>query len=272
MAKPIPITLLPPDLQRWLEIIQYVKNTKIGVPKRLDIDLSVAHYQQEYNITGNYFYVIRTYNPADDSDQIGATLEAKFNETGEPNFRLESGMGFKTPYYRFFITNTAQANTWATILYGTLSNEFLEIIDKRSNIMQTAILDDISEFVRVLKYIPVGATEIIVDGYNAGATSQVTLYTVPANRTFYITESQVAILTAATGGQRVGRLIHGTSVFCISSSDVNVGNPNSNTQGGLNHDPHIPVPAGVAVISEIRSTANVLVNGHSYAMVKGYLV
>ena len=119
--------MLFPDVlgKEFNEIIENIRQTSIGTPKRLYIDLAVAHNNLCFNLTGNFFYVIESADPANNFD-------IRFNEVREPAFNLVRQMGFYTPYYQFFITNDAQPAGNVTIVYGTLARPFLDIIDNRS--------------------------------------------------------------------------------------------------------------------------------------------
>lgn len=118
--------------------VEYIRRSSIGTPKKLHIDLSVAHTDLEMNIAGNFFYVIN-------SASIDHFFEVKFNEQREPGHTLYQYMGFKTPYYRFYISNTVQAGGAVDIVYGTLASEFLDVIDNRSQIQGdiTAVRDQL---------------------------------------------------------------------------------------------------------------------------------
>lgn len=139
------------------EQIEYVRKSSIGTPKKLTLDLTVAQNNLELNITGNFFYVI---NSADPDHYI----DVRFNEVREPDFRLVQLMGFYTPFHRVFLTWPVQATGSMTVVYGTLSKEFLDIIDNRS--ASSAVLDAIRDELRG-DLTPEGMAAVAV---NAAAT------------------------------------------------------------------------------------------------------
>lgn len=109
----------------FTEKIQFVKQTTAGVPKKLEIDLSIVQNDFAYDISGNVFYL---FSSANETDYIGI----KINETREPmvNYPLHSGL--ITPFYRLYITTPAGQTGTLTILYATEAPGLMEIIDNRS--------------------------------------------------------------------------------------------------------------------------------------------
>lgn len=137
------------------------------------------------DITGNFFYVVNSNNLSD-------TFDVKFNETREPPFTLVRMMGFYTPFYRFFITNTAQANAFVEIIYGTLARPFLDIIDNRSealtNELLQDILDELVDLTDQTEYLyPVAASTMVNADASQGGAGTSIIYTVPAGNTLHIT-------------------------------------------------------------------------------------
>ena len=108
------------------ETIEYLRKSSIGTPKRINIDLSVAHTDQELGVAGNFIYII------DATTFENNSIEIKLNEQREPNFTYYKMMGILSPYEKFYYSNAAQVGGWITIMYGTLAPTFLNIIDNRS--------------------------------------------------------------------------------------------------------------------------------------------
>jgi len=250
------------EFQTWDEWIQYIRTSGMGVPHKLYIDLSVAHTDLELNISGNLFYVTRT-NSIDDNFNV------KFNRQGGTSsdyFYLEQTMGFKTFFDKVYITNDAQTGAWAEVIYGSIAYEALDIIDKRSSIIQVGILDDIEEFTRVLKFIPEGATLVQASAFLNGANSA-NIYTVPANRTLYVTDGNLGGYSGLVGS--VIALYDGTIDFlCVDThASYNTGN------NALQFQPHLgPYAAGVVLAIRSYTHAGALQNGFGCGIIRGYLI
>ncbi len=102
-----------------------VRKWSAGVPKKIDIDLSVAAVDQVYDIAGDLLYV---WNAPDDNSYI----DIRINETREPNISYYRHTGQHTPFYRLYITTPAGQTGTITLLYGTETPELMKIIDNRS--------------------------------------------------------------------------------------------------------------------------------------------
>jgi len=122
-----------PESLNFEQQIEYIRKSGIGTPKSFTIDLSVANQNLEIGLAGNFIYALTVKNVTD-------WVNIRFNELRESTFRLTQQLGFYTPYYRFFLDNDAQAGAAITFVYGTLSKEFLDILDNRSAALQAATL------------------------------------------------------------------------------------------------------------------------------------
>ena len=109
----------------FVEKIEAVRQASMGVPKIIDIDLSIVETDREFHIAGNLFYL---YSAPDESSY----LEIKVNETREPAIRYTVHTGLETPYYRLYVTTPAGQSGTMQIIYGTESPEMLRILDNRS--------------------------------------------------------------------------------------------------------------------------------------------
>ncbi len=114
----------PQDMS-FAEQIALVRTTDIGVPRRLDIDLSRVATDWMYSLSGNLFYVIS----APDGDSY---IDVKFNKLNQAQHRLFAQMGLVTPMHTVFITTPAGQTGTLTIIYGTEAPALLQIIDNRS--------------------------------------------------------------------------------------------------------------------------------------------
>ncbi len=114
----------PQDMS-FAEQIALVRSTDIGVPRRLDIDLSVAAVDHEYSIAANVFYVFE----APDGSMY---IDVRFNKLNQAQHRLYRQTGLMTPMHTVFITTPAGQSGIMTILYGTEAPGLLRVIDNRS--------------------------------------------------------------------------------------------------------------------------------------------
>ncbi len=114
-----------PQEMSFSEQIELVRSTDIGVPRRLDIDLSVAAVDYEYAIAANVFYVIE----APDGSMY---IDVRFNKLNQAQHRLHRQVGLMTPMHTVFITTPAGQVGTMTIIYGTEAPGLLRVIDNRS--------------------------------------------------------------------------------------------------------------------------------------------
>lgn len=113
------------DEAQFAEKIDLVKKSSMGVPKVINIDLSIALTDQIYNLAGNVFYI---YSAPGESEYIGI----KVNESREPQINYSVHTGLETPFYRLFITTPAGQAGTIQLIYGTEAPELLRILDHRS--------------------------------------------------------------------------------------------------------------------------------------------
>lgn len=107
------------------EQIELIRRTDIGVPRRLDIDLSVAAIDHEYSISANVFYVFT----APDGQMY---IDVRFNKLNQAAHRLIRQTGLMTPMHTVFITTPVGQAGIMTIIYGTEAPGLLQVIDNRS--------------------------------------------------------------------------------------------------------------------------------------------
>ncbi len=114
-----------PQDMTFSEQIALVRSSDIGVPRRLDIDLSVTAVDHEYSIGANMFYVIE----APDGSMY---IDVRFNKLNQARHRLYRQMGLMTPMHTVFVTTPAGQSGTMTIIYGTEAPGLLRVIDNRS--------------------------------------------------------------------------------------------------------------------------------------------
>ncbi len=107
------------------EQLAMIRSSDIGVPRRLDIDLSVAAVDHEYGLSANMFYVIE----APDGEMY---IDVRFNKLNQDQHRLRRQVGIMTPLHTIFVTTPAGQSGTMTIIYGTEAPALLRVIDNRS--------------------------------------------------------------------------------------------------------------------------------------------
>lgn len=105
------------------QILSEIKKQRIKIYKILDIDLSVAKTNFEYLDVGTYVYVLNN----------SGVAYIRFNELSEDTLSLLKFRAIKIPFYRFYITNTAQAGCSISLAIGVQS-EYFDISDLGSTI------------------------------------------------------------------------------------------------------------------------------------------
>lgn len=236
------------------QAIEYIRKSSIGTPKKLFIDLSVAHQDLKFDITGNFFYVV-------DSGGINDIFDIKFNEQREPPFTLSRMMGFYTPFYRFYITNAAQVGASVTIIYGTLSRPFLDIIDNRSEATTNSLLEDIKE--KLNQDAPMADEDRVVK-YDAAAPGVTTIiHTVTAGKSLYLAGCELDVYHSGAGTG--GRLFVRDAVDALQYIILNHYGLVANERGSdtINLAPALVIPAGwdICVSSSALANSNAFIQG-----------
>lgn len=246
------------------ERIDYIRSSSIGTPRQFRHDLAAANTDLELTLSGNFIYVTES-NDFDDHAYI------KFSKRDGSSFRISKGLGFITPFDRIFLTNTAQAAGYLDIIYGSLAPDFLSIIDNRSDLLTAELLDDIADYTRVLRFIPVGSAEILASAITLNAAAS-NIYTVPAGQVFYMTEANIAF-GSSSGSAQYAYIYDGTTKILVCSSFYNPGLgmiwPNTVAQQFM---PPVMFTAGTVISLRNETINGVAANDYSQATIKGYLV
>lgn len=90
------------------EIPQALREDQIRLYTVLEIDLGIARDDEQLQIAGTYFKVIKATDP---NTEISVKLNADRNDL----LPLSRGSGFRMPFRRLWLTNVAQAGKKATI-------------------------------------------------------------------------------------------------------------------------------------------------------------
>ena len=98
-----------------------LRGQRIQVYNTIEIDLSIARSNQEHVFTGNYIYAM-------EATDVDASVNIRFNELFRANINLVKGRGVRCPFYRFYLSNTAQAGKTLILAIGIEAADF-EIFD-----------------------------------------------------------------------------------------------------------------------------------------------
>ena len=133
---------------------------RIQVYNKITIDLAGVRADQEMVFTGNYIYGIEA---SDGTANIDIRLNEKFRST----INIKQGRGVRAPFYRFYVTNAAQAGKSLTLIIGVEAEQF-EIIDNLTSIVVSGIIGTYQQvlgnaWVSEGPVTPVGADEILAD-------------------------------------------------------------------------------------------------------------
>lgn len=120
--------------ENFQDLLKYVRNNRVASIETLTIDLSVARNNFELNTSGLVLYV-------EDATDLSASLQIRHNEIESGLITLVKNYGVVYPFYRIFLTNAAQASKTITLTVGRAAP--FEIIDNRSAVNQTTVLEDI---------------------------------------------------------------------------------------------------------------------------------
>lgn len=94
---------------------------RVQVYNTIEIDLSIARSNIEYVFTGTYVYAM-------EATDVDAYVNIRFNELFRSNINLVKGRGVRCPFYRFYLSNAAQAGKTLTLAIGIEAADF-EIFD-----------------------------------------------------------------------------------------------------------------------------------------------
>jgi hypothetical protein len=98
-----------------------LKAQRIQVYNVITIDLATARTDQAFTFTGNYLYAL-------DATDITSTLSVRLNEKFRGLLPLVKGRAVRAPFYRLYVTNSAQAGKTLTLALGVESDTF-EVFD-----------------------------------------------------------------------------------------------------------------------------------------------
>lgn len=117
-------------MRTFQEQLDLVRHLGLQAVQQITIDLSIAAADQEYNLSGNFFYV----KEAPDQDMY---VEVKINGSNNKAIPWTKQMGFIHPFNRLYVTTPAGQTGTMTILIASEAPELFDVVDNRSAISLT---------------------------------------------------------------------------------------------------------------------------------------
>ena len=114
------------DFQEQLALVHRLG---LQAAQQIDINLAVVADSQEYNVTGNFFYV----KDAPDAEMY---VDVRVNNSGQPAVSWSKQTGFRHPFDRLYITTPAGQTGIMKILIAAESPKLFEILDNRSAVSE----------------------------------------------------------------------------------------------------------------------------------------
>lgn len=98
-----------------------LKAQRVQVYDTITFDLAAARINEEISFVGNYLYVV-------EATDVNSSIDIRFNEIFRKIINFKTGRGIKTPFYRLYISNTAQVGKTITIARG-IETDIFQIFD-----------------------------------------------------------------------------------------------------------------------------------------------
>lgn len=128
------------DKSQWEAILKDVKVSRESTYRILTIDLGIARTEQFIGITGSAVFVVT-------ATDANSNAQVRLNESQNDQFTLKKQQGVISPFYGFFITNTAQSGKSITLGVATQVPDLFQFIDNatQADISATlsALLDEL---------------------------------------------------------------------------------------------------------------------------------
>ncbi len=167
------------------DVIRLINANEIAEPVKITLPLDNALNEKQFDIEGNFIGVI-------DATDANVAISVKFNKWDSEAIVFTRGLSFIRPFGKLFFTSTAQAGKSISLLISAYAPELFQIIDNRSEAIQTAELTNISNNTGATKNNTRSlngdtGTQVnkSVDGLALAATTIV--HTVTTGKTFYLT-------------------------------------------------------------------------------------
>ncbi|MBA7496440.1 hypothetical protein ES702_07048 [subsurface metagenome] len=111
------------------EQLELVHRLGIRAAQQIEINLAVIADDQEYNLTGNFFYI----KDAPDADVY---VNVKVNSSDQPAVSWTKQTGFRHPFDRLYITTPAGQVGTMKILIAAEAPKLYDVVDNRSAISE----------------------------------------------------------------------------------------------------------------------------------------
>ena len=98
-----------------------LKAQRVQLYNTITVDLATARANEEMVFTGNYIYAL-------EGTDVDANLDIRFNELFRAAITIKKGRGVRVPFYRFYLTNAAQAGKTLVLAIGIEAADF-EVFD-----------------------------------------------------------------------------------------------------------------------------------------------
>lgn len=151
-----------------------LKAQRVQLYNTITINLATVRTNEEMVFTGNYIYAL-------EATDVDANLDIRFNELFRAAINIKKGRGVRVPFYRFYLTNTAQAGKSITLAIGIEASDF-EVFDvgKALGITGTVNVAQVGNLTR-----PAGSIQVVESDERAGVGTTL-VYTVTALKTLYL--------------------------------------------------------------------------------------
>lgn len=147
-------------VETFIDQIEAVRRMDVSPVKQIDIDLSIALVDHEYDIAGNFFYVWEA--------PTGMSIDVKVNRSDQAAVTYVKQTGVQSPFSKLLITTPTGQTGTLKLLIGTELPTLVRPIDNRAAISGdiVAVRDELRgdttpETVGVEKTVGAAAVEII---------------------------------------------------------------------------------------------------------------
>lgn len=120
---------------------------RIKIYDTLTLDLSTARADEEIIWTGNYLYII-------EATDIDTVIQIRLNEKFRSLLPMLKGRGIRAPFYRFYVTNAAQAGKSITLAIG-IESETFEVFDVGKALSITGSIAEVTKIGEITKPVEI---------------------------------------------------------------------------------------------------------------------
>lgn len=187
---------------KFEEKINLIRKNRITTYRIITLDLSQARSNYELQMSGDFIYGYAGTDAA-------ANISIRLNEISNDEMPLNTQRFVSSPFYRFFVTNTAQAGKTLTLAISTFDKDFFECGDFTSGDIATiGLVSEVTLNKRLQRqdYITPDQEKFdswfSLDGKIVSFPS--TIYTVPSGKNLFLFASEAQFYSS--GGGTLGSL------------------------------------------------------------------